>query len=1116
MAFLDPLDEEETADYSDWRSIPDPPAAALSTNPAPTSAAPTSATAADDPAVEEEGGAEGNGEPSEEGPAAEEAMAEGLRRNRKRPPAFRDVTNRQGGGRDKKRAATAGDNSAEAADNNSVATANPSADSAATADPFAFAAAADSSAAAAAELWGGHGGEQRRRKRRRRQRRSLVLPPELSPPLDEGGGATHGPAAEPSIAIGGGKSAEGVDAVGKETLLQLVRAYTALPPDLRSASAAAAQLEALASYPLPGKRRPVLGHSASREEFLLRVQPIVTEMEQRKKMDAEEARAATRCEVRKEGRGYGYFDVESGERVGAGEYARRYGAMVAGRRRERIDRLGKEGGQGEASEGDATDESARLASADESDRNAVGEPDVEAKPSAKSDESSVDMDESVNMDESRMSLDGSAVREDEEDRASFAERASALEAEDHEAGNRLDEPRGETHGEASDNRPEPPERNERQCQRAHPPLAGMPPSDDPRRAVKATSFSLRLPINTMSSPPFIARRALPSCGPLSSSKSSRVEISRKFTRDELKESVKRNTPKDILAMSASRKRNALAAQNQRSVQQHGAESPDTTAQLRSLDMGVKLCARKYNEAKAQANRLEEEVKSRGDGLAALEREATALREMLDGNNADALTISRLSAEIQEANECAETTLLYRHSLDHMQQRLGKNSVALDGHLGEMAATLAAAQKERDRSQKMLAELESGLTFASIELDDTIRDTRMAEDERARELSEKQLEASDAGRMEEFNRERTDRNHAVHMSLADSGRLDRERLQRTVRERKAALRELRGSAQETAAKLGSFEESFAHVKQATGVNSLSEMVRKLTDHDASNRQLLAEKKDAEERQKAARAALSKDQETLAELKTAGMNQATELNRETLEGLKGSTAQEKTECKVLQSTNERLEGLLVGLRQGGIGLYNRLLPFHSTLLSGEAPKLGEIDATDAIQAAADTLEMISFTEKILGRMLIDIGGIGCVDAASDDGVSGKESTGPESPTERLNLRVKPRPPTAGPRADDNDETDSDEGIPSRTKLKTTSELTVVESQASAEEKRGGRRKLKASPSAQQRAGEATKQPASPATPNSFRSLASPPGSRRSHSAREDPIERIDFFLSELPLE
>lgn len=453
-------------------------------------------------------------------------------------------------------------------------------------------------------------------------------------------------------------------------------------------------------------------------------------------------------------------------------------------------------------------------------------------------------------------------------------------------------------------------------------------------------------------------------------------------------------------MADRRKREAVALQNQRAAQR-GNDPVDASSQIQPLDVGVKLCAGKYNEAKAQADKLEDEVKARSDELIELQREATALHEMLEGNNADSRRITQLYDDIQEANACSDESLLYRHQLNHMHHRVRKNSVTMDGHIDEMSATLSTLQKERDRSQKMLAEVESGLTFASLELDETIRDTNMAEKERIRELATKQLEASDAARMEEWNRDRVNSNIALHQSHTGTDKFEAERLQRSLKDRAAKLKDLNKSMEAKAVELSELEGSFSHVKQATGVNSLSEMVDKIKHHEENQKQLLKEKKDAEDRLHAAKRSLRSDEEALEKLKTGGFG-ITELNRDIIDDIKSSILDEKSEGKIIKSTNERLEALLVGLRQGSIGLYNRLLPYHSTLLGEEAPALGDIDSINAVQAASDTLEAINFTEKVLGKMLLDIGGIRYVDSKS-----GVEKDGrPDSPSQVANCRVKPK--------------------------------------------------------------------------------------------------------------
>ncbi|EJK61227.1 hypothetical protein THAOC_18327 [Thalassiosira oceanica] len=189
--------------------------------------------------------------------------------------------------------------------------------------------------------------------------------------------------------------------------------------------------------------------------------------------------------------------------------------------------------------------------------------------------------------------------------------------------------------------------------------------------------------------------------------------------------------------------------------------------------------------------------------------------MLEGNNEDARKIARLSAEIKEVNDDAEGVLEYRRKLLHMKQRLDCNSDALDEYIGEMSETLAVAQAERDKNKRLLAELESGLTCASIELDDTLHDAWKQDESRNRELAKKQIEASDASKMDEWNKQRLESNTALHDTFTDAEKPDRERLKGTMGEKLEELSSLRRTANEQTSKLAELEALFAHAKQKTG-------------------------------------------------------------------------------------------------------------------------------------------------------------------------------------------------------------------------------------------------------------------------------------------------------------
>jgi len=199
--------------------------------------------------------------------------------------------------------------------------------------------------------------------------------------------------------------------------------------------------------------------------------------------------------------------------------------------------------------------------------------------------------------------------------------------------------------------------------------------------------------------------------------------------------------------------------------------------------------------------------------------------------------------------------------------------------------------------------------------------------------------------------------------------------RSVRERRAEVAQLRSELQAKISSSNDLEESFKKMKEATGANTLAEMLGKFSQFDERRDRLLKEQKDAEERLGAAKIAVENASVRFNNIKENGVGD-TEVNHDVINHLNESIALEKVECKVISSLNERMESVLVGLRQGVIGLYQRLLPFHATFLEGEAPQLSERDTTSAIQGAHDTVEILEVSEKILEKMLAEVGGVECI--------------------------------------------------------------------------------------------------------------------------------------------
>jgi len=174
-----------------------------------------------------------------------------------------------------------------------------------------------------------------KKSKRRKKRKSLLLPSDegqtLLPPLAASCMDNNQKSTELSSINNNNSS------YNKQVLTQLVRDYCQLPNEQRINSTQSKQIETLSSYPMPGKKMKLISDKSTntKHEFLLRVQPIVQEMEIKKKRDILETKLATQCEVRKERGGFCYYDINSGQQVMPEEYQVKYSKMVDEQRKKR-------------------------------------------------------------------------------------------------------------------------------------------------------------------------------------------------------------------------------------------------------------------------------------------------------------------------------------------------------------------------------------------------------------------------------------------------------------------------------------------------------------------------------------------------------------------------------------------------------------------------------------------------------------------------------------------------------------------------------------------------------------------------------------------------------------
>jgi len=448
--------------------------------------------------------------------------------------------------------------------------------------------------------------------------------------------------------------------------------------------------------------------------------------------------------------------------------------------------------------------------------------------------------------------------------------------------------------------------------------------------------------------------------------SSRDSSRNVFTRRDLEEACKKLCPSNKFPKVIQKRSRNTSKPNARMIE------PDVGSQMKVLDAGVKLSAKKMNECKSQCDRVEKELKNRKDELIELKRESSALNEMLEGKNHEAQRIKELKNKIDLTNSESEKKLHYRLNLRHMFQRIQKNSVTLDAHMSAMIDSLDAAEKDRKKSKKMLGDIESALTKSLKDLERTIVGLDTERCHRQRTLAARESDAWNAKSMEIWRLKRESMAHEMGSSFGDAGKREiNEKRTKMLNDASIELTNLKDKIGEKTRSLSLLEDTFSKVKQATGANELAELVNKINHHSETKQKLVSEKERADENLRNAKRRLERAQHNFSLMREEGFGD-TPLQRMATQDINNEIDKEKMKGKMMKSTNARLEKVLVEIQQGGIGLYQRLCPHHSSLLDGEAPLLQQNANESAVQTAQDTLEMLKTSERVVTKMLETVGG------------------------------------------------------------------------------------------------------------------------------------------------
>ena len=354
--------------------------------------------------------------------------------------------------------------------------------------------------------------------------------------------------------------------------------------------------------------------------------------------------------------------------------------------------------------------------------------------------------------------------------------------------------------------------------------------------------------------------------------------------------------------------------------------------LQMMEFGVNYNARKFNELRTQADEKAALLKKRLDTLRTLKNEKSSLKLLGKPDTSEARRIQVLLKEIEATSDDIDRRHHYRRQLEQMLTRLQKNQIAIRQHVHDMDFAYEAATKERDDMEASCRQLEAGRTKAVLELAEAQRLYSIEKGERTRAVNTKKTEAQQATRMDAWRKKRELARREFASELrGDLSKDEEQKLQHTLTRQKRALLKVRNQHEVLQKEATALESAFVAVRQATGANSLDEVVSKFQHQEGNRKALTNEKREAEDRLANAKKAKDDLDLRFADLKASGIG-STETTRDIADQLEREILASRIELKASNACCERLENVLVALRQGAVGLYQRLRPF-ANLLEGE---------------------------------------------------------------------------------------------------------------------------------------------------------------------------------------
>lgn len=177
------------------------------------------------------------------------------------------------------------------------------------------------------------------------------------------------------------------------------------------------------------------------------------------------------------------------------------------------------------------------------------------------------------------------------------------------------------------------------------------------------------------------------------------------------------------------------------------ENDSTSKEVETLEDGVNMTARKYNEQRMLGDKKQQTLDKLKDELATLKLETEMLTKMQNKESDGALKIIKLTDNIETCADSMEERLHQRKQFEHMVNRLEKTKLNVDAHVQALETTVNETEKEYKEVKLLFRDLEAGRSKAYQELLDYEQEVELERKDMARVLGDKESEAKNAQRME---------------------------------------------------------------------------------------------------------------------------------------------------------------------------------------------------------------------------------------------------------------------------------------------------------------------------------------------------------------------------------